>query len=178
MSEGACGCSRATPLSSGRLHIYSMTQCGLDLRVSDVTTYNGNRKTSSSLWGPMDALAEVATRLELDHVNHGTVQMQTPIAMVPAKSGTCRLLCGDWEIFGQRVQGRTAEIITETLCHSPSSTSLFLPHTPKIAMANVVELPVVPPPLPAGWTAPQGSGKSSAREYRQISAESEDVHAY
>ena len=107
-----------------------------------------------------------------------TVQIQTPIAMAVAKSGTSRLLCGDWEIFGQWVQGRTAEIITETLCHSLSSTSLFLPHTPKIAMANVVELPVVPPPLPAGWTAPQGSGKSSAREYRQISAESEDVHAY
>ncbi|KAI1790058.1 DnaJ-domain-containing protein [Ganoderma leucocontextum] len=29
-------------------------------------------------------------------------------------------------------------------------------------MANVVELPVVPPPLPAGWTPSQGSGKSSA----------------
>ncbi|KAM5539760.1 hypothetical protein V8D89_006573 [Ganoderma adspersum] len=29
-------------------------------------------------------------------------------------------------------------------------------------MANIVELSVVPPPLPAGWTAPQGSGKSSA----------------
>ncbi|TBU36733.1 hypothetical protein BD309DRAFT_995472 [Dichomitus squalens] len=29
-------------------------------------------------------------------------------------------------------------------------------------MASVFQLPVVPPPLPAGWTPPQGSGKSTA----------------
>ena len=42
--------------------------------------------------------------------------------------------------------------------------TLSLPSTTKLAMATVVELPIVPPPLPANWTAPSASGKSVSRK--------------